>query len=74
MRYCGKMKQKSALRRALPILVAAVLLTATFVDVVAAGVKAVSRGSRASYPVADPAITIPVPNAMKSFPAELLPR
>ena len=68
------MKHKSALRRALPILVAAVLLTAIFVDVVAAGVKAVSGRNRASYPASGGAVTISVPNAMKSFPAELLPQ
>ena len=68
------MKQKYALRRALPILVAAVLLTAIFVDVVAAGVKAVSGRNRASYPASGGAITISVPNAMKPFPAELLPQ
>ena len=62
------------MRRALPLLVAAVLLTAIFVDVVAAGVKAVSRGSRASYPAPDTAMTVPVPNGMKSFPPELLPQ
>ena len=39
------MKKTYALRRALPILVAAVLLTAILVDVVAAGVKAVSPGA-----------------------------
>jgi hypothetical protein len=37
-------------------------------------VKAVSRGSRASYPASGGAITISVPNAMKPFPAELLPQ
>jgi len=42
------MREKSAIRRVLPILVAAVLLTAIFVDVVAAGVKAVSGKSRAA--------------------------
>ncbi|MFY9685747.1 MAG: hypothetical protein WAJ88_08125 [Pseudolabrys sp.] len=68
------MKQTYALRRALPIIVAAVLLTATFVDVVAAGVKAVSRGSRSSYPASLGAVTVSVPNAMKAFPAELLPQ
>ena len=68
------MDKKYSMRRALPILVAAVLLTAIFVDVVAAGVKAVSRGSRASYPASGGAITISVPNAMKPFPAELLPQ
>jgi|KBSSwiStaDraftv2_1062776.scaffolds.fasta_scaffold696383_2 hypothetical protein len=68
------MREKSAIRRALPILVAAVLLTAIFVDVVAAGVKAVSGKSRASYPAAGGTVTISVPNAMKNFPAELLPQ
>jgi hypothetical protein len=67
------MKEKSAIRRTLPILVAAVLLTAIFVDVVAAGVKAVSRGSRAAYP-ASGAVTVSVPNAVRNFPAELLPQ
>ena len=68
------MREKSSLRRALPIFVAAVLLTAIFVDVVAAGVKAVSRGDRASYPASGGAVTVSVPNAMKGFPAELLPQ
>ena len=68
------MKQTYALSRALPIILAAVLLTATFVDVVAAGVKAVSRGSRSSYPASGGAVTVSVPNAMKTFPAELLPQ
>ena len=68
------MKQNYALRRALPILVAAVLLTAIFVDVAAAGVKAISRRSRASYPVPDTAITVSVSNSMKAFPVELLPQ
>ena len=68
------MRRILSIRRTLPLLVAAVLLTAIFVDVVAAGVKAVSRGSRASYPVPDTAITVTVPNGMKSFPAELLPQ
>jgi hypothetical protein len=68
------MKKNFAIRRTLPILVAAALLTAIFVDVVAAGVKAVSRGSRASYPASGGAVTVSVPNAMKNFPAELLPQ
>ena len=62
------------MRRALPILVAAVLLTAIFVDVVAAGVKALSSRSRASYPASGGAITVTVPGAMKAFPSELLPQ
>lgn len=68
------MREKFTLRHTLPILVAAVLLMAIFVDVVAAGVKAVSRGSRASYPVPGGTVTVSVPNAMKAFPAELLPQ
>jgi hypothetical protein len=51
-----------------------VLLTAILVDVVAAGVKAVTRGSRATYSASDGTITVVVPDAMKSFPAELLPQ
>lgn len=62
------------MRRALPILVAAVLLTAILVDVVAAGVKAVTRGSRVYYPAPEAGITVTVPNSMKAFPAELLPQ
>jgi hypothetical protein len=68
------MGNKFSMRRALPILVAAVLLTAILVDVVAAGVKAVTRGSRATYSASDGTITVVVPDAMKSFPAELLPQ
>lgn len=68
------MGKKFSLRRALPILVAAVLLTAILVDVVAAGVKAVTRGSRAPYPAPEAGITVTVPNSIKAFPAELLPQ
>ena len=68
------MKKNYAIRRALPILVAAVLLTATFVDVVAAGVKAVSRGSRAAHPASGGAVTPSVPNAVRGYPAELWPQ
>jgi len=68
------MDRKYSMRRVLPILVAAVLLTAIFVDVVAAGVKAVSGRNRASYPASGGAVTISVPNAMKPFPADLLPQ
>jgi hypothetical protein len=68
------MKKKHAMRRALPILVAAVLLTAILVDVVAAGVKALSSRSRASYPASGGAVTITVPGTVKVFPSELLPQ
>ena len=68
------MDKKYSLRRTLPIFVAAVLLTAIFVDVVAAGVKAVSRGSRAAHPASGAAVTLSVPNAVRGYPAELLPQ
>jgi hypothetical protein len=67
------MKKNFAIRRALPILVAVVLLTAICVDVVAAGVKAVSRGNRAAYP-ATGAVTMTAPNTVRNFPAALLPQ
>jgi hypothetical protein len=51
-----------------------VLLTAALVDVVAAGVKAVSGRSRASYPASGGTITVSVPSGMKAFPSELLPQ
>lgn len=62
------------MRRALPVLVAAVLLTAILVDVVAAGVKALSSRSRASYPPSGGAVTVTVPGTMKAFPSDLLPQ
>ena len=60
------------MRQALPIVIVAVLLTATVVDVVAAGVKTVAAGRHFYY--ATPGITVVVPNGMKSFPTELLPQ
>jgi hypothetical protein len=68
------MKKNFAIRRALPILVAVVLLTAICVDVVAAGVKAVSRGNRAAYPASGGAVTMTAPNSVRNFPAALLPQ
>jgi hypothetical protein len=57
----------------LPIAIVAVLLTATVVDVVAAGVKTVAAGRHFYY--ATPVnINVAVPNGMKSFPTELLPQ
>ena len=49
------MRHKYALRRAFPIIVAAVLLTGIFVDVVAAGVKAMS-GRQERRPIRHPAV------------------
>jgi hypothetical protein len=68
------MMKEQVMRRALPILVAAVLLTAILVDVVAAGVKALSSRSRASYPASGGAVTVTLPGTMKAFPSELLPQ
>jgi hypothetical protein len=68
------MRENFTIRRALPLFVAAVLLTAIFVDVVAAGVKAVTARSRASYPASAGVVTVPVPNAVRNFPVELLPQ
>lgn len=68
------MREKLAIRRVLPILLAAVLLTAALVDVVTAGVKAVSGRSRAFYPAPGATITVTVPSGMKAFPPELLPQ
>ena len=68
------MKQKFTMRRALPVLVAAVLLTAIFVDVVAAGVKAVKGKSRVFYPASGGTVTVTVPSGMRAFPPELLPQ
>jgi hypothetical protein len=65
------------MRRALPIVIVAVLLTATatatVVDVVAAGVKTVA--ARHHFYYATPVgINVAMPNGMKSFPTELLPQ
>jgi hypothetical protein len=61
------------MRQALPIVIVAVLLTATLVDVLAAGVKTVATRSHFYY-AAPIGITVAVPNGMKSFPTELLPQ
>ena len=61
------------MRRALPIVIVAVLLTATVADVVAAGVKTVAAG-RHFYYATPVGINVAVPNGMKNFPTELLPQ
>jgi hypothetical protein len=63
----------AAMRRALAIIIVAVLLTATVVDVVAAGVKTVAAG-RHFYYAMPVGINVAGPNGMKSFPTELLPQ
>ncbi|MGB7003011.1 MAG: hypothetical protein WBE05_01060 [Pseudolabrys sp.] len=62
------------MRQALPIVIVAVLLTATatVVDVVAA-VKTVAA-RRHFYYATPVGINVAVPNGMKSFPTELLPQ
>jgi hypothetical protein len=62
------------MRRALPIVIVAVLLTATVVDVVAAGVKTVDVARHYLYYATPVGINVAVPNGMKSFPTELLPQ
>ncbi|MGB9208074.1 MAG: hypothetical protein WCB78_08180 [Pseudolabrys sp.] len=63
------------MRQALPIVIVAVLLTATatVVDVVAAGVKTVAA-RRHFYYATPVGINVAVPNGMKSFPTEPLPQ
>jgi hypothetical protein len=61
------------MRQALPIVIVAVLLTATVVDVVAAGVKTVTAG-RHFYYATPVGINVAMPSSMKSFPTELLPQ
>lgn len=64
---------ESAMRKTLPIVIVAVLLTATVVDVVAAGVRTVTAG-RHFYYAAPAGISVAVPSDMKGFPRELLPQ
>ena len=63
------------MHRALPIVIVAVLLTATatVVDVVAAGVKT-ATARRHFYYATPVGINVAVPNGMKSFSTELLPQ
>ena len=63
------------MRRALAIIIVAVLLTATatVVDVVAAGVKTVAA-RRHFYYATPVGINVAMPSSMKSFPTELLPQ
>jgi hypothetical protein len=61
------------MRQALAIAVAVVLLAASVVDIVAAGVKSGSARNRPNYAV--PAnVTVAVPDAMKNFTPDLLPQ
>jgi hypothetical protein len=61
------------MRQALPIVIVAVLLAVTLVDVVAARLKTVPARSHSNY-AAPVGISVAVPSGMKSFPTELLPQ
>jgi hypothetical protein len=62
------------MREALAVVVVAVLLTATVVDIVAAGVKTVSARNHSHYASPAIGITVAVPSGMSTFPTELLPQ
>ena len=67
------------MRQTLPIMVVAVLLaatvlTATVVDVVAAGIKTVAVGERFYSAAPVSGIRIAVPSSMSNFPKEVLPQ
>lgn len=62
------------MRQALSIAVIVTLLTATVVDIVAAGVKTISATNRFHYATPATGIIVAVPSSMKSFSADLLPQ
>jgi len=67
------------MRQTLPIAVVAALLvatvlTATVVDVVAAGVKTVAAGERFYSAASASGIRVALPSSMSNFPNELLPQ
>ena len=55
-------------------LLAATVLTATVVDVVAAGVKTVAAGERFYSAASASGIKLAVPSSLSNFPNELLPQ
>jgi len=66
------------MHQALPVVVVATLLgatvlTATVVDVVAAGAKTVAAGHHVYNRASASGITIALPSSMSNFPNELLP-
>jgi hypothetical protein len=67
------MKKEAAMRQAVYLAVVATLLTATVVEVVAAGAKTIDP-RRHYYAAPANGISIAVPTGMKSFPTELLPQ
>ena len=62
------------MRQALSIAIVAILLIATVVEVVSAGVKTVVTRNHFYYAAPASSIRIAVPDGMKSFPTELLPQ
>jgi hypothetical protein len=68
------MKKEAAMRQAVYLAVVATLLTATAVEVVAAGAKTVDARNHFYYAAPASGISIAVPSGMKSFPTELLPQ
>jgi hypothetical protein len=68
------MKKEAAMRQALYLAVVATLLTATVVEVVAAGAKTIDARNHFYYAAPASGISIAVPSGMKSFPTELLPQ
>jgi hypothetical protein len=73
------MRKEAVMGQTLPItvvaaLLAATVLTATIVDVVAAGVKTVAAGERLYSAASASGITVAVPSSMSNFPNELLPQ
>jgi len=62
------------MREALSITVVAVLLIATLVDVVAAGVKTSIVRNHFYYAAPASGVGMALPSGMKSFSAELLPQ
>jgi hypothetical protein len=68
------MKKEAAMRQALYLAIVATLLTATAVEVVAAGAKTVDARHHFYYAAPASGISIAVPSGMKGFPTELLPQ
>jgi hypothetical protein len=62
------------MRQMLTIVVIVTLLSATIVDVVAAGGRTVVARNRFHYAVPVSGITIAAPQGTKSFPMEMLPQ
>ena len=62
------------MRQAVYLAVVGTLLTATIVEVVAAGAKTIDPRRHYYYAAPASGISIAVPSGMKAFPTELLPQ